>query len=199
MFVRTMHNAIYGAQTDMELVKRLRDGDHHAYEVIYQQYFRLLFSFAYKKVKDKEQAKDIIQELFTNLWVKRIDLNFNTSFSGYLFTAVNNRIVDYFLHKEVEGKYVASLASFLSTDHSKPDHQIREKQLAAQIEYEIQQLPDKMKEIFELSRKQFLSHREIAEKLGISEKTVNRQVSNALLRLKMKLGLAVFVILLLKS
>jgi RNA polymerase sigma-70 factor (family 1) len=190
--------ANYDLLSDHQLVALIGESDHSAYEMLYQRYFRLLFGYAYKKLRDKEQAKDIIQELFANLWVKRDTTNFNSNVSGYLFASVNNKIIDHFLHKNVTEKYLASFAGFLKTEQVKTDHRIREKQLAALIENEIQQLPSKMREVFELSRNEHLSHKEIADKLGIAEKTVDRQVSNALYRLRTRLGLLTFLLLLLK-
>jgi len=182
--------------SDDELVILLKDNSHAAYSELYQRYYRLLFVHAYKRLKDQEQAKDIIQEFFASLWDKRITFTVQSNLTGYFFTAVNNRIVDYFLHKEVQGKYIASFAGFLSTEQVKTDHLVREHQLMELIEKEIQQLPPKMKEIFQLSRKENLSHKEIAEKLSISEKTVDRQVSNALFRLKTKFRVLFFLLFL---
>lgn len=188
----------YDSLSDHELAALIKESDHRAYEFLYRRYFRLLFTHAYKKLRDKEQAKDVIQELFANLWLKREVVNFSTSISGYLFTAVNNKVIDHFLHKGVAEKYVSSFANFLNAGPNHADHRIREKQLADLIENEIKQLPSKMRDVFELSRKDHLTHKQIAEKLGISEKTVDRQISNALYRLKTKLGLFTFLVFLLK-
>jgi RNA polymerase sigma-70 factor (ECF subfamily) len=151
---------------------------------------------AYKRSKDQEQAKDIVQEFFAALWDKRESISLQSNLAGYFFTAINNRIVDHFLHQEVQGKYIASFAGFLNTEQVKTDYLVREKQLMELIEKEIQQLPPKMREVFELSRKANLSHKEISEKLSISEKTVDRQISNALFRLKTRFGIFTFLIFL---
>lgn len=173
--------------SDQDLILLLKEGNHASYSELYQRYYYLLFSYAYKRLGDKEHAKDIIQELFTSLWEKRFSFELKSSFSGYLFTTANNRIINYFLHEDVRGKYASSLAGFIDEDEVKADYLIRERQLSDLIEMEIQRLPEKMRQIFELSRKEHLSHREIADKLSLSEKTVDRQVSNALLRLKSRL------------
>jgi RNA polymerase sigma-70 factor (ECF subfamily) len=181
---------------DNELIILLKDGSHTAYAELYQRYYRLLFIHAYKRSKDQEQAKDIVQEFFVSLWDKRKSISLQSSLAGYFFTAINNRLVDHFLHQEVENKYIASFAGFLVIEQAKTDHLVREKQLMELIENEIGQLPPKMREVFELSRKENLSHKEIAEKLAISEKTVDRQISNALFRLKTRLGIFTFLLFL---
>jgi RNA polymerase sigma-70 factor (ECF subfamily) len=186
------------AHSDNELIVLLKDNSHSAYAELYRRYYRLLFAHAYKRLKDEEQAKDIVQEFFVSLWDKRETITMRSSLAGYFFTAINNRVIDYFLHQQVEEKYVSSFAGFLATEQVKTDHLVREKQLMAFIEKEIEQLPPKMREVFQLSRKENLSHKEIAERLSISEKTVDRQVSNALFRLKTRFGIFAFLLFLIK-
>lgn len=188
----------YQLLSDQELLVLLKEGDHAAYTQLYDRYFEVLFLYAYKKLRDEEEAKDIIHEFFTALWLKKESITFTKSLDGYCFTAINNRIIDFFLHKQVETKYITSFFNFITNEESKTDHPIREKQLAALIEKEIQDLPAKMREVFELSRNANLTYKEIAEKLSISEKTVHRQMSNALHRLRTKLGIFIFLFILMK-
>ncbi|MDN5285397.1 MAG: hypothetical protein JWR38_1671 [Mucilaginibacter sp.] len=148
-----------------------------AYNEIYRRYFYLTYTHDYKKLRDKEQAKNVVQDVFTSLWFKRETNLPNSSLGGYLYTAVCYKIFDLFAHQEVESKYVESLKDYLSTHSSAPtDHLIREKQLQAYIEKEIDALPPKMKQIFLLSRKENLSHQEIATQLDISTNNVSKQV-----------------------
>lgn len=181
---------------DSALAALLKEGDHAAYTELYERYSQILFVHVYKRLRDEEQAKDIVQDFFTVLWVKRTSLLLSSSLKGYFFTSVNNRIIDHFLRKNVQDRYVTSFAGFLDRETVKADHLVRERQLAHFINIEIQRLPKKMLQIFELSRKEHLSHKEIAEKLLISEKTVDRQISNALFRLKSTLEFYILIILL---
>ncbi|MGH2624180.1 MAG: sigma-70 family RNA polymerase sigma factor, partial [Sphingobacterium sp.] len=109
-----------------------------------------------------------------------------------------NKILNIIAHKKVLAAHEASLQLFLDSKPVPTDYQTRDKQLALLIESEIQSLPKKMKEIFILSRKEHLSHKEISEKLNISEKTVKNQVNNALKILRSKFGLLIFLIYYLK-
>ncbi|WP_254070888.1 RNA polymerase sigma factor [Pedobacter sp. L105] len=179
--------------SDNELSTLLINGDHKAYEQLYQRYFRLLYTYAYKKLRDEEQAKDIIQEFFTELWYKRTSFFFNANIAGYFYSAIHNRIINHFSRESVKSKYIASFENFLSSETDTTDHLVREKQLLGLIEREIQALPAKMRQVFEMSRKEHLSNKEIAQTLDISERTVETQVSNALYRLRTKLGLVVFL------
>lgn len=188
----------YSQFTDQELAIFLTKGDELAYTQIYQRYFQLLYTYTYKKLRDQDQAKDILHDFFALLWVKRDQLPVIENLAAYFFTGINRKLIDYFLHQKVEAKYISSFAGFLQQEEGKTDHLIREKQLIAHIDAEINELPPRMREVFQLSRKQHLSHKEIAERMNISEKTVDRQVSNALNILRNRLGLLAWLLFLLR-
>ncbi|MDB5117490.1 MAG: polymerase subunit sigma-70 [Mucilaginibacter sp.] len=183
---------------DHELVFLLKTGDKDAYTEIYNRYKGILYQHAYKLLRNQEEVDDIIHELFTTLWIKRETLEFKTNLSGYLYTAVRNRVLDYISHQQIESAYIISLQKFIDKGVAITDHRVRLNMLQEVIEKEIACLPAKMREIFELSRKSQLSHREIAEKLDISEKTVKNQVNNALKILRVRLGLLIYLYLLYK-
>ncbi|WP_410219949.1 RNA polymerase sigma-70 factor [Pedobacter sp.] len=179
--------------SDLELLQMLKNGSALAYTIIYNRYFETLYIHALQKLNDKEEAKDIIHELFTQIWKKRTEIEITGGLKAYLYTAVKNKILDFIAHQQVENKYINSLQSFIDQGICITDHKIREKQLTELIDNGIQQLPNKMREIFEMSRKQNLTHREIAVKLNISEQTVKTQVKNALKVLRTKLGTMLFL------
>lgn len=183
----------YSALSDSDLTELLKNGDAAAYTVIYNRYFDVLYIHAYRKLNYKEEAQDIIHELFAQLWTKRATIEIKSSLASYLYSAVRNKILDLISHQQVESKYMSSLQNFMTQGSCITDYSIREKQLAALIEKGIADLPPKMKEVFELSRKHKLSHKEIADKLNLSEQTVKKQVNNALKILRIKLGTMLFV------
>ena len=184
----------YNRYTDNELAELLKKDDHAAYTEIYHRYSRLLYLHAYKRLKDREQARDVVQDLFTVLWNNRSDFKLNTFLSGYLYTAIRNRIIKIIAHKDIESEYFSSLEPFIQ-DTVAADYLVRKNDLEVLIETEINALPEKMREIFKLSRKSHLSHKQIAEKLNLSEATVKKQVNNALKVLRVKLGPYLFIAL----
>ncbi|RZL34833.1 MAG: RNA polymerase sigma-70 factor [Pedobacter sp.] len=188
----------YRLYSDSELSYLLTQDDEQAFTEIYHRFYGLLFIHASKRLKDEEEAKDVVQQLFESLWLKRAQVRSDGNLSAYLYTAIRHRILDIFSHQEVENKYVDSLQSFIDQDQELTDYRVREKQMKALIESEIDSLPLKMREIFLLSRMENKSHKEIAEKLGISELTVKTQVKKALRILRSKLGLFVYIAFLLK-
>src|ERR1700743_3278296 len=186
-----------GTPSDQELAFLLKEGDQDAYNEIYHRFKGVLHLHAYKKLGDFEEAKDAIQELFAFLWDKRESLPSTTNFSGYLYQMLRNRVFDILSHKAVESRYMTSIKQFFEEGYAITDYLVRERQLAEKIESEINNLPPKMREVFILSRKHQFSHKEIAEKLLISEFTVKNQIKSALKVLKVKLGLLVYVFFLL--
>ncbi|KLT67110.1 RNA polymerase sigma factor [Pedobacter sp. BMA] len=173
---------------DSELLIQLKNGNHSAYTEIYDRYFYLMFTFAYKKLRDEELAKDFVQELFITLWNKRESLSERGKLSSYLYISIRSRILDHFAHQKVESKYLDFLKSYQIKTNEQTDHLIREKELGKYIDKEIQRLPRKMRQVFELSRKENLSHTEIAKRLEITENNVSQHLSNALKIFRIKLG-----------
>ncbi len=188
--------SLYGNFSDDELSELVIQGDRKAYTEIYDRYKGVLHLHAYKKLGDFEAAKDVVQELFVVFWEKKANIHVATNLSGYLYTTLRNRIFNIIAHKEVESKYLNSIADFFKKGTSITDHLLREKELRTIIENEIENLPPKMREVFKLSRKENLSHKEISEILNISEATVKNHIKAALKTLKVKLGLSVFLVFL---
>lgn len=187
---------IYSELSDFELISFIRDDDQSAFAEIYNRYKAVLYIHAYNLLRDREEAKDVLQQIFAALWSNRKDFNLESHLSGYLYTAVRNTIFKAVAHKQVESKYISSLAAFATHNECNTDYLVRENELSAIIEKEIAQLPEKMREVFELSRKLNLKHKEIASQLGISEKTVKNQINNALKILRLRLGVFIYLLIL---
>jgi len=123
------------------------------------------------------------------LWSKGPELFVNTSLPAFLYSAVRNKIFDLIDRNKVRGNYLASLEAYIDHGELTTDNLIREKELNERIEQEVALLPEKMRQVFELSRKSHLSYKEIAEKMDITDNTVKKQMNNALKILRMKLGI----------
>ncbi|WP_210420826.1 RNA polymerase sigma factor [Chitinophaga sp. XS-30] len=187
--------AEYSTYTDEVLVPLLQKGDREAYTEIYNRYHGLLYIFAYNRLKDREEAKDIVHELFFGLWANHSRLAITGRLSVYLYTAVRNRIINAIAHQQVASRYIDSFLSFLGqADHQSADYLARYNDLQTFIQREISNLQPRTREIFELSRQSSLTRREIAEKLGISEETVKSHMHTALKLLKTRLGNLFFMV-----
>lgn len=171
---------------DSELAIRISKGDNEAYSLLYHRYFEDMYLYAYSKVGNADETKDLVHESFAKLWEHRGTLTTVSNIKAYLFTITRNIILDLIAHHKVIDKYYDSFVEMYPSVQN-ADFRIREKQIQQLIDEAIDQLPAKMKVIFELSRKEYLSYREIAEKLNLSDKTVKTQINNALKSLKDKL------------
>ena len=184
----------YKDYTDQHLTDLLKLGDRMAYTEIYDRYIFTLLNHVYNKTRNREEAKDIVHEVFAKLWASREQLQITNNLAGFLYTAARNIILNQITRKEVQSKYLASILNFAEEPQTVTDYRLRENQLIAVIEKEIAELPAKMREVFELSRKEHLSHREIALQLDISEQTVSKHITNALKILRVKLGLLTYLV-----
>lgn len=187
----------YKLYADDKLVALLKTGDHAAFTEIYIRYSGTLYHHTYHLLKNRNDVKDIVQDIFTTLWNNRLDLLINTNLAGYLYVAARNRVIKVISHQQVETKYLDVLQATIKDGSLATDYLIRERQLTEIIEAEINELPVKMRQILILSRKSFLTHKEIAEKLNLSEKTVKKQVNNSLKILRLKLQSLLILIILL--
>jgi len=175
--------------SDEALLQEFQAGNIQAFELLYNRYKGLLYIHAYKMLRDEDEAKDVVQELFAKLYTRADTICLKTTFSAYLYTSIRNRILDIIAHTRIKTRYLASLGEFLDRGVATTDQLMREKELAFQIEKEVAMLPEKMRLIFEMSRKGSLSHKEIAARLDISDKTVKKQINNAIKLIKVRLHL----------
>lgn len=191
--------ALYNTYSDDELLALLGKGDDFAFKEIYDRYNGLLYLYAYRKLQDREESKDIVQEVFIKLWNNRDAFVIKTFLSGYLYKSVLNRVLNVFKHKNITQHYAAFHNQEIDIDQNETDFLIREKEITALIEQEIANMPPRMKEIYELKKKSFLSTKEIAAQLNLSEFTVSTQLKRALKHLRGKFGLVIFVLYIINS
>jgi len=173
---------------DDELLMKFNNGVYDAYTEIYTRYSPALYRHALKMLNDRASAQDVIQEVFTNLWINKSSISFNTSVKSYLYTSVRNKILDLIAKEKSQTNYLASLEDFILKGYYITDNLIREKELEAIINKEISSLPNKMREVFELSRKEYKSYADIAQELGMAENTVRKHINKALSRLRPRIS-----------
>lgn len=192
--------ADYNSYSNQELVALLKAKDQHAFTEIYNRFWKLIYAHVFKILKDDDDAKDVVQEVFGNLWIKADQIKHDANLAGMLYVAARNRVFNLIGKDKVKSDYLTEIASHVATFENHSLEAIDEKKIRLVLEREIQSLPPKMREIFELSRLEGLSHKEIGEKLGLSDQTVKKQVQNALKVIKPKLkghglGLAILFFL----
>jgi RNA polymerase sigma-70 factor (ECF subfamily) len=185
--------AAYSAYTDQELAALLKEGDGMAYTEIYDRYWPVMFRHSRKMLRDDDEAIDVVQDIFTTLWAKSAETVFTTSIRSFLYSATRNKVIDLINRNKVRTNYLANLQEFYDKGEFLTEDIIREKELINRIEMEVAKLPEKMRKIFELSRKHHLSYKEISEMTNVAEGTVKKQVHNAIKILRLKLHLVLVI------
>lgn len=180
--------------TDEELLVKMQGNDEAAFREIYERYTDLLYAYAFRRLQSKEEAKDVVQEVFIKLWEARATFELKTYLSGFLYKSVLNKILDIWKHNKVVRNHVLSKSLEIDVDSVETDFLIREKEVAAMIEKEIAAMPPRMRAVYELKFKQYYSVKQIAAELEISENTVATQLQRASAHLKNKLGLVIYIV-----
>lgn len=178
----------YAEFADEELILLLKERDKLAFTEIYQRHWHMLYLHTFKILGDEDESKDLVQDTFFTFWEKSGELQIKSNLKGYLFVAVRNRIFSLIRKRKVNPDFVDVVMEELNQLDNTTIESIDERELIRLIDTEIEQLPKKMKEVFELSRKEFLTNREIAIKLNMSEEAVKKQIHRSIRTLKLKLG-----------
>jgi RNA polymerase sigma-70 factor (ECF subfamily) len=163
--------------------------DPTAFEMLFKKYFTVLCAHCqYKYCFDLDLAKEAVHTGFVKLWETRQTISTDLSVQAYLYKIVNNTCLDIIRHQNVKRKhekYVLQHSTESATDN---DFDVRDiKILKEAIDKAVSELPDKMRMVFELSRYEGLKYAQIASRLNLSVKTVETQISRALLKLRQKL------------
>jgi RNA polymerase sigma-70 factor (family 1) len=177
----------YNIYTDKELLSFLQSNNHAAFAEIYNRYWSIMYMHALKMLHNEEDARDTVQEVFTSLWTKAAHITSSVNLAGYLYIATKNRVIDLIAQHKVRANYLESLSLFIEENANTTVETITYKDVMLALYAEIEQLPPKMKVIVEMRIRQQLSYKEIADELDISDKTVKKQVSNAIKILKTRL------------
>lgn len=174
------------------LISRLQQGDEAAYEMLFNEYYQMLTIFANRYLKDIETAKEIVQDLFVHLYEKRESLTINSSLKSYLFRSTHNRCINFINAQKIRTKYAEHVVKTTDIQENSLEQEVNKSELEHALFIAISDLPPKCQSIFKMNRFEGLSNGEIAEKLKLSKRTVETQISKALkiLRVKMQPYLA---------
>jgi RNA polymerase sigma-70 factor (family 1) len=172
---------------DNQIFDAVKTGDETAFEQLFRTFYPRLCGFAATLVTDREEAEEVVQTLFCRLWEQRDTLEVTTSVQAYLFRAVRNASLNHLKKVKIRDTYKAHNLAIMEQNHEfQPDYAVHS-ELRQALEKAIAGLPEQCRIIFKMSRFEELKYKEIADKLGISPKTVENQMGKALkvLRLQM--------------
>ncbi len=163
--------------TDQELLTDIANGDGRAFEILYRRYFSKLYGSAYKRLQNKEQSEEVVQELFVSLWERRKNLPIE-NIESYLYTSVKYLVLAQFKSNNHLQKYIATISQNENGGNF-TEETVVFNELNAAYQQALLTIPERCREVFLLKRSG-LSQKAISEKLDISEKTVENQISKAL-------------------
>lgn len=172
---------------DLALISLLKKGDQDAFSEIFNRYHMQLYHYAFAKIKEEAAAKDVVQDVFIKLWANGKNMAADSNLSHYLYRSIHNRSLDWLKSQSVREDYVSSFQVFLDVAVEGTDYRIREQDMDNLIEEEVSRLPRRLQEVIFLRRKEQLSNKEIAERLGLSEQTVETHFKRAFRVLRGKL------------
>jgi len=173
---------------EQKIILQVIEGDQTAFENLYNIYADKLYYFALRFLKTKEDAENLTQDVFVKIWETRNRLDPDFSFNAYLFTIAKNTIFNLHRKRVNELAYREYLGNFYDYSHSKTESDLSLKDLQEKIDQSVEKFPTQRKIVYELSRKEGLSHKEIAEQLKISEKTIETHIRLALKTLRKVVG-----------
>ncbi|MBE9583164.1 RNA polymerase sigma-70 factor [Mucilaginibacter sp. JRF] len=178
----------YGEITDSELVSLLNKKDHAAFTEIYDRYWRAQFIHAYKILNDEADAADVLQDVFTALWCRTDEWQLESSLAAYLYTAVRNRCLKLIAKGGRREAFANELALAFNEGINAIDESVDLKELLRCLEVEVMALPPKMQQVYIKSREEGLTHKQIAEEMGIAENSVKTTMHRTLNSLRAKLS-----------
>lgn len=175
---------------DRRMKSGIKRGDKRIFRILYQRFYPGLCQFACQYTGRKEVAEEIVQDIFMNLWEGRKRYNIEGSIQCYLYGSVRNRSINYLNHLVLERKFHSETAAHIhrTIDYMQVSQEdgssiLINKEFEISLAEALETLPEKCRKIFLLNRKSGLSHSAIADKLGLSKNTIQRQMSIAIEKL----------------
>lgn len=174
--------------SDIDLTALLSKGNDAAFSEIYNRYWKRLFTIAFNKLNNLSEAEELVQDIFLDIWSRRETLKITSSLAAYLAVAVKYKVLDCYSKRATKLRYQNYLSHLSDPLDSSTENWLNHEELKENIRKSVASLPEKCRLVFELSRNNGLSHKQIATKLEIAEKTVESHLSRALRTLRINLG-----------
>lgn len=175
-----MSSQITNPFSEKELIEEIKNGNKNAFQILFFQFYKKLISFTTFRTHDLEKSKDLVQDMFLHIWENRQKLNSNKSIKTYLYTALTNKIINLSKHSSSKTISINGFEIKTKTEQYELESDI-------DIFSAINDLPEKLKITFLLSRVENFKYSEIAEILNISVKAVEKRMTAALKELRKKI------------
>lgn len=177
----------------------MADDNRDAFTELYNRYWDKTFAVAYHRLDDEHEAEEVVQEVFLSIWQRRASLKLTHAVATYLSVAVKYKVINHLDRQYRKQQHLDELAFTLTETEDTTIQWLEEKELRERLDHSINQLPEKCRIVFLLSRDENKTYAEIAAELDISQKTVEAHMSKALSSLRQSLGVSLPVLILLLS
>ena len=169
---------------DQVLLEALRQGNEKAFRTIYEKYWERLFSVAYHWIRSEEDVKELVQDVFTQLWCNKEKIHIRKSFHAYLFTALKYKVFNYLEAQHVRKRHAIQMQQESFPWVTTPEELMYYHETKNMVENTVKLLPLKTRKIFLLSRHYHYSTEEIAQKMHLTPKAIEYHLTNALKYIK---------------
>jgi RNA polymerase sigma-70 factor (family 1) len=174
--------------TDEELMLEIKADNMLAFDILYKKYSKRLYKFAFSILKSNEDAENIIQDVFLNLWENRQVVEKDSSVKYYVFTIVHNSAISLIRKKARTTQFIEYLKLHQNLNQEPVNVELEYNELKDRLDRIISHLPGRQKEVYILHKVKGLKYQEIAKRLNISENTIENHMSRALKTIREKLG-----------
>lgn len=178
----------FSLYSDKELMQEIKADNMYAFDALYEKYCKRVYKFAYSILKTREEAENMVQEVFLNLWENRHKVEKDSSIKSYMFTITYNSAVSIIRKKARESEFIEYLKSVQKIDEEPVDVALEYTELANKLDEIINSLPQRQKEVYLLHKVEGMKYNEIAERLSISVNTIENHMSRALKTIREKIG-----------
>lgn len=166
------------------IIKCLRENDEEAFELLFKEHYKPLCLYMSYFIKQNDVVEQIVQDVFVNIWENRKTFSPKGNIKSYLYKSVKNKGLNYIKHEKVKIKTKEDLKAVYYSEEVNIEKQFESKELLKLIEQQVDQLPEKCREVFVLVKFNGFSYNEASEILNISPKTVENQMGKALKKLR---------------
>jgi len=173
--------------SDLELITGLHDGNEIVFETVFKNYYERLCNYANTYINNMIEAEEMVQGTFLILWEKHEMIDIHTSLKSYLYRSVHNNCINHVKHLQVRRNHYDEYLHYADIEYEQVSNDLIGKELEQKINSVIESLPPQCKAVFKLSRLENLTYNEIAEKMGLSVKTIENHMIKALKTLRVEL------------
>ncbi len=165
---------------DSDILLAIRQGNERVFETVFRKHYQSLCNYACGILKDMDDAEEVVQSIFMKFWEQREGIEINVSLKSYLYRAVHNTCLNRLKHLKIQEVHKQYVGNYYEENHDSATEMMEKVVLENRISNALEKLPEQCRLIFKMSRFEELKYQEIADRLGLSIKTVENQIGKAL-------------------